>query len=199
MPEGYYNGCVISHKNYPIPVTEEIVAHISTNGNCSNPIIAAGFSCACSSNAAVGEVTFERLLMEYHKSSKKLIKKRPKYVISGRSEIIAHLSLAKPLCFEKFSDNPRLGYFILYREGIVIGTGKILSVHKPVSVKEVRKFSASWPFSFNQLDITLTDRIQCFYLMYLSNECVVQTIPHELMHCIAQNIILLYYFVYYKK
>jgi len=126
-----------------------------------------------------------------------LKRRNPKFVIAG-ADVIAHVCLPKPLCLEKYNTNPRLGCFLLFHQGTIIGTGKVLSVHKPISPKEVRFFCSNWPNSFVYLDSPLIDALSCFFIMYISNHPVIKMVPMDLMCCIAQQIIPLYYFKCYK-
>jgi len=46
------------------------------------------------------------------------------------------LTLAKPICVEKYTDFPQLGRFTLRDEGRTIGFGKLLALNAPVAVKK---------------------------------------------------------------
>jgi len=117
----------------------------------------------------------------------------------GGSIIVAHLCAVKPFCLEKYDVNERLGHFTLFHDSTIIGYGKVISVHKPISYKEIYSLSLNWPYSFTYLDTLLMDDLMCFFMIYLSRHPVLQMVPTELMSYIAQNVITVYYLKFYHK
>jgi len=51
------------------------------------------------------------------------------------------LSLAKPICVEKYTDIPQIGRFTLRDEGKTIGFGKLLALNAPVAVKKKKNLN----------------------------------------------------------
>jgi peptide chain release factor subunit 3 len=78
-----------------------------------------------------------RLLDQLDKTGKS-IKKLPPFVLE-KAIVIAHLTLSKPICIEKYEDFQQLGRFTLRDEGKTIGFGKILATSAPVAVKRQKK------------------------------------------------------------
>jgi len=129
-------GCVISHQLNPSIVTTEIVAHIFVLQLLeTKKIISAAYQCVMHVGTSVEEVTITSLLDQLDKTGKYSIKKNPPFV-KDKDNVIAHLTLAKPVCVEKYENFAQLGRFTLRDEGITIGFGKILATHAPVAVKK---------------------------------------------------------------
>jgi peptide chain release factor subunit 3 len=68
----------------------------------------------------------------------KSAKKNPPFVLE-KAVVIAHLTLAKPICIEKYDDYAQLGRFTLRDEGKTIGFGKVLATNAPIAVKRQKK------------------------------------------------------------
>jgi len=196
MPSDYYAGCVLSNIDFPIPVTDEFIGQISLKSG--NFVISAGFSCTCICNGFSGDITFIRLLAEHSPKNYAVKKRNPKFVLGG-SIVVAHMCAIKPFCLEKFKVNKRLGHFTIVNLGDTIGFGKVISVHKPMTRKEIQSLTSNWPNSFIYLDTLLMDDILCFFMMYLSKNPILQMLPIELMGYIAKSVITVYYLEYYSK
>jgi len=200
LPMDYYAGCVISSPYFPTPVTDEFMAKISVTSHRKNgrTLLSAGFRCSCICNGTSGEINFISLLAEYTQKNE-LKKRKPTFVLGG-SIVVAHLCAVKPFCFEIYDENERLGHFTLVHEGTIIGYGNVISVHKPISNKEIHSLSLNWPDSFTYLDTPLMDDLLCLFLIYhISRHSVLQMVPTELMRYIAQNVITVYYLKFYHK
>jgi len=128
-------GSVISHPPTPCPVSSELVGQIVILQLLeTKPIFTAGYKCIFHVGTAVEEVKVVKLLDQLDKTQKS-IKKNPTFV-KEKGITIAHLSLAKPICVEKFTDYPQIGRFTLRDEGKTIGFGKLLALNAPVAVKK---------------------------------------------------------------
>jgi len=86
-------------------------------------------------HTAVEEVTVVRLLDQLEPKTGKSIQKLPKFV-KEKAVVIAHFSLAKAICCEKFDDFQQLGRFSLRDEGKTIAFGKVVGLHAPVKKKK---------------------------------------------------------------
>lgn len=86
-------------------------------------------------HTATEEVSVVRLLDQLDPKTGKSIQKLPKFV-KEKAVVIAHFSLAKAICAEKFEDFPQLGRFSLRDEGKTIAFGKVLALHAPIKKKK---------------------------------------------------------------
>jgi len=131
-------GSVVAHPISPCIVTSEIVAQIVILQLLdSKKIFTAAYQCVIHLGTAVEEVKVTRLLDQLDKTGKSA-KKNPPFVLE-KAIVIAHLTLSKPICVEKFEDFSQLGRFTLRDEGKTIGFGKILATNAPIAVKRVKK------------------------------------------------------------
>jgi len=198
MPIDYFAGCMLSSLILPSSVTDEFIAKLYINSKRNGrTLISAGYRCSCICNGTCGEVDFVRLLAEYTRKNE-LKKRKPRFATGG-AIVVAHLCAVKPFCLEKFDVNERLGHFTLFQDGTIVGHGKVLSVHKPISHKEIRSFCSNWPESFTYLDTLLMDDLACFFIIYQSRHPVLKMVPTELMSYIARNVINLYYMKIYHN
>jgi len=131
-------GSVLSHPFNPCIVTQEIVAQIVILQLLeTKKIFTAAYQCVIHLGTAVEEVKVTRLLDQLDKTGKSA-KKNPPFVLE-KAIVIAHLTLAKPICIEKYDDYAQLGRFTLRDEGKTIGFGKVLATNAPIAVKRQKK------------------------------------------------------------
>jgi len=134
-------GSVISHPLNPGVVTSDFVAQIVILQLLETKrIFTAAYQCVIHLGTAVEEVKVTRLLEQLDKTGKS-VKKCPPFVLE-KAIVIAHLTLAKPICIEKYEDFQQLGRFTLRDEGKTIGFGKILATNAPVAVKRQKKIKS---------------------------------------------------------
>jgi len=129
-------GSVIGHPTSASIVTQDIVCQLVILQLLeSKHIFTAGYSCVIHIHTAVEEISCVRLLDQLDPKTGKSILKCPKFV-KEKAVVIAHFSLAKPICAERYEDFQQLGRFSLRDEGKTIGFGKILSLQAPVKRKK---------------------------------------------------------------
>lgn len=129
-------GSVVSSPNSPCVVTQDIVCQLVIIQLLETKhLMTAGYECVIHAHTAVEEVTVVRLLDQLDPKTGKSIQKLPKFV-KEKAVVVAHFSLAKPICAEKFEDFQQLGRFSLRDEGRTIAFGKIISLSAPIRKKK---------------------------------------------------------------
>jgi len=133
--DSIYRGVVLSHEDSPPAVTMEFVGQIKILELLQrNPLFTAGYECVVHMHTAVEEVTITNLLDKLDKKGQSE-KKFPKFV-QNKDVVIAHMTLKRQVCMEKFDKFPQLGRFTLRDEGKTIGFGKIVAPNPPIKRKK---------------------------------------------------------------
>jgi len=128
--DSVYKGAVICHPNSNPPITTDFVAQIQVVQLLEHKhLFTAGYECILHIHTAVEEVTVTRLLEEIDKKTQ-TSKKLPKFVQAG-AVVVAHLTIPKAICMEKYEESPQLGRFTLRDEGKTIAFGKIIATRAP--------------------------------------------------------------------
>jgi peptide chain release factor subunit 3 len=125
-------GMLLSHPLKLPYVTQEIECQLAIVELLDHKsIFSTGYNCIIHIHSVTEEIEVKKLISEMDPKTRQPKLTKCKYLKSGSIGVV-RISIATPICVEKFSDIPQLGRFTLRDEGKTIAIGKVLRI-KPKS------------------------------------------------------------------
>lgn len=134
--EQIQRGCVLCHRDSPMPVTEVFVAEVDVlDLLVDKPLISKGYTCMMHIHTYHDEVQIESIDKAWEKNERGEVteKMRPQFVRS-QTRMLCRVRTKGPISLEKFESIQQMGRFTLRDEGKTICVGKVLK-YKPYDKK----------------------------------------------------------------
>ena len=125
-------GMVLCPPNKLVHVTQEIECQLAIVELLDHKsIFSTGYNAIIHIHSVTEEIEVKKLVSEMDPKTRKPKESKCKYLKAGSIGVV-RITIAAPICVEKFSDVPQLGRFTLRDEGKTIAIGKVLRI-KPKS------------------------------------------------------------------
>ncbi|CAL6332185.1 unnamed protein product [Bathycoccus prasinos] len=125
-------GMVLCPPNKLVHVTQEIECQLAIVELLDHKsIFSTGYNAVIHIHSVTEEIEVKKLVSEMDPKTRKPKESKCKYLKAGSIGAV-RITIAAPICVEKFSDVPQLGRFTLRDEGKTIAIGKVLRI-KPKS------------------------------------------------------------------
>lgn len=118
-------GDLICNPHFPVPITSRFEARIVVFN--SKVLITRGLSVVLHQQSMVEPAIIQKLIVQLHKSTGEVIKKKPRFLPPNSSAIV-EIETLRPVCMELYANVKQLGRVMLRVEGVTIAAGLVTKI-----------------------------------------------------------------------